>query len=47
VGTPQASAAEHYVQKYDKQLWEHMKKYSLKSIEEGIRRLKFAKQSFL
>lgn len=40
VGAPIASAAESYVQKSDRHLWEHMKKYSLKHIEDGIRGLK-------
>lgn len=41
VGTPTSSAAESYLQTHDKHLWEHMKKYSLQSIEEGIHRLKW------
>ncbi|XP_053674177.1 uncharacterized protein LOC128724478 [Anopheles nili] len=40
VGSPIATAAESYVQQNDKRLWEHMKKYQLQSIEEGIQRLK-------
>lgn len=40
VGAPIASAAESYVQNMDKHLWEHMKKYSLNHIEDGIRGLK-------
>ncbi|XP_055687535.1 uncharacterized protein LOC129792482 isoform X2 [Lutzomyia longipalpis] len=40
VGAPIASAAETYIQKNDKHLWEHMRKYSLLNIEEGIRGLK-------
>lgn len=40
VGAPIASAAESYVQKKDEHLWEHMKKYSLNRIEDGIRGLK-------
>ncbi|XP_031622004.1 uncharacterized protein LOC116340012 isoform X2 [Contarinia nasturtii] len=40
VGAPIASAAESYVQNKDKHLWEHMKKYSLNHIEDGIRGLK-------
>jgi glutamate receptor ionotropic, NMDA 3A len=39
VGIATSTAAE-YVQKNDKHLWEHMKKYSLKNIEEGIEGLK-------
>uniref|UniRef100_A0A182M2L0 Ionotropic glutamate receptor C-terminal domain-containing protein n=1 Tax=Anopheles culicifacies TaxID=139723 RepID=A0A182M2L0_9DIPT len=40
VGSPIATAAESYVQQNDKRLWEHMKKYQLQSIDEGIARLK-------
>ncbi|XP_035788210.1 uncharacterized protein LOC118464730 isoform X2 [Anopheles albimanus] len=40
VGSPIATAAESYVQYNDKPLWEHMKKYQLHSIDEGIQRLK-------
>ncbi|KFB43279.1 AGAP005527-PA-like protein [Anopheles sinensis] len=40
VGSPIATAAESYVQQNDKRLWEHMKKYQLQSIDEGIQRLK-------
>ncbi|XP_037926578.1 uncharacterized protein LOC119661346 isoform X2 [Hermetia illucens] len=40
VGAPSASAAESYVQKNDHHLWEHMKKYTLRNIEDGIRGLK-------
>ncbi|GAB0096952.1 Ionotropic glutamate receptor [Sergentomyia squamirostris] len=40
VGAPIASAAETYIQKNDKHLWEHMRKYSLQSVEDGIRGLK-------
>ena len=41
VGSPIATAAESYVQQNDKRLWEHMKKYQLQSIDEGIERLKY------
>lgn len=40
VGIPRSSAAESYVQKNDKHLWERMKKYTFNSIEEGIQGLK-------
>ncbi|XP_029728977.2 uncharacterized protein LOC109415021 isoform X2 [Aedes albopictus] len=40
IGAPIATATEYYVQQSDKILWEHMKKYQLTSIEEGIERLK-------
>lgn len=40
VGAPVASAAESFVQNNNKHLWEHMKKYSLPHIEDGIMGLK-------
>lgn len=40
LGTPRASAAEMYLQKNDRHLWEHMKKYTLHSLDEGVTRLK-------
>ncbi|XP_055628546.1 uncharacterized protein LOC129769999 isoform X2 [Toxorhynchites rutilus septentrionalis] len=40
VGAPYATAAESYIQRNDAILWEHMKKYQLMSIQEGIERLK-------
>jgi hypothetical protein len=40
VGIPRASAAESYIQRYDKHLWERMKKYTFNSIEDGIQGLK-------
>ncbi|KAL7022948.1 hypothetical protein ACKWTF_012435 [Chironomus riparius] len=40
VGIPRASAAESYVQRNDKHLWERMKKYTFSSIDEGIQGLK-------
>lgn len=40
VGAPMASASEMYLQKNDRHLWEHMKKYKLHSLEEGVTRLK-------
>lgn len=36
-----SSAAEYYVQNTDHYLWEHMKKYSLETLEDGIRGLKY------
>lgn len=36
-----SSAAEYYVQNSDHYLWEHMKKYSLETIEDGIEGLKY------
>lgn len=36
VGTPRASAAEYYVQRANRLLWEHMRKYSLNDVDEGI-----------
>ncbi|XP_058457458.1 uncharacterized protein LOC131434603 isoform X4 [Malaya genurostris] len=40
IGVPLATAAEYYVQTNDKILWEHMKRYQLLNIENGIERLK-------
>jgi ionotropic glutamate receptor NMDA 3A len=40
VGIPRSSAAESYIQRNDKHLWERMKKYTFGSIEEGIQGLK-------
>ncbi|CAG9830772.1 unnamed protein product [Diabrotica balteata] len=40
VGAPRSSAAEYYVQRANQLLWQHMHKYSLESIEEGVKRLR-------
>lgn len=40
VGVPKYSAAESYVMQKEPHLWEHMKKYRLEHIEDGIRGLK-------
>lgn len=40
VGAPKASAAEYYVQRANSLLWEHMHKYSLESVEDGVKRLR-------
>ncbi|XP_071050043.1 uncharacterized protein [Onthophagus taurus] len=40
VGAPKASAAEYYIQRANKMVWEHMYKYSLDSIEDGLDRLR-------
>ncbi|KAJ3643371.1 hypothetical protein Zmor_026086 [Zophobas morio] len=40
VGAPRFSAAEYYVQKANQILWQHMSKYSLENIEEGIDKLR-------
>lgn len=40
VGVPKYSAAESYVMMKEPHLWEHMKKYRLEHIEDGILRLK-------
>ncbi|XP_060529353.1 uncharacterized protein LOC132703854 [Cylas formicarius] len=40
VGAPQSSAAEYYVQKANQMLWQHMSKYSLENVEDGVKRLK-------
>ncbi|KAH1017908.1 hypothetical protein HUJ05_008498 [Dendroctonus ponderosae] len=36
VGAPKSSAAEYYVQKANRLLWEHMSKYALKDTAEGV-----------
>ncbi|CAH0555037.1 unnamed protein product, partial [Brassicogethes aeneus] len=40
VGAPRASAAEYYVQKANQHLWQHMNRFSLLNIEEGVERLR-------
>ncbi|XP_044755269.1 uncharacterized protein LOC123314202 isoform X2 [Coccinella septempunctata] len=40
VGAPKASAAEYYVQKANQHLWQHMHRYTLGNIEEGVERLR-------
>ncbi|KAF5281606.1 hypothetical protein FQR65_LT02926 [Abscondita terminalis] len=40
VGAPRASAAEYYVQRANKVLWDHINKYRLENVEEGIARLR-------
>ncbi|KAG5880565.1 hypothetical protein JTB14_009935 [Gonioctena quinquepunctata] len=40
VGAPRSSAAEYYVQKANQLLWEHMHKYSLENVEEGVIKLR-------
>lgn len=40
VGVPKSSAAESYVMLKEPHLWEHMKKYRLEHIEDGIQGLK-------
>ncbi|KAK5645132.1 hypothetical protein RI129_006432 [Pyrocoelia pectoralis] len=40
VGAPRASAAEYYVQRANKVLWDHITKYRLENVEEGIARLR-------
>ncbi|CAG9860270.1 unnamed protein product [Phyllotreta striolata] len=40
VGAPRSSVAEYYVQKANQLLWQHMHKYSLNSIEEGVLKLR-------
>lgn len=42
-----SSAAEYYVQNTDHYLWEHMKKYSLETLEDGIQGLKYDSLIFL
>lgn len=40
MGAPRYTASEYYVQKANHLLWQHMHKYSLDSIEDGIERLR-------
>lgn len=40
MGAPKASAAEYYVQKANQHLWQHMNKYALGNVEEGVERLR-------
>lgn len=40
VGAPRSSAAEYYVQKANQMLWQHMNRYSLASVEDGIKSLR-------
>ncbi|XP_055378406.1 uncharacterized protein LOC129610081 isoform X1 [Condylostylus longicornis] len=40
IGAPTASAAESFMKEYHHHMWEHMKKFPLKNIEEGIKGLK-------
>ena len=41
VGTPRASAADYYVHRSNLHLWEHMQKYAVIDVEDGIQRLKW------
>jgi ionotropic glutamate receptor NMDA 3A len=40
VGAPRASAADYYVHRANQHLWEHMQKYSVIDVEDGIHHLK-------
>jgi ionotropic glutamate receptor NMDA 3A len=40
VGTPRASAADYYVHRANQRLWEHMQKFSVIDVEDGIQHLK-------
>nr|CAD7408509.1 unnamed protein product [Timema cristinae] len=40
VGAPRASAADYYVHKANKHLWEHMQRFMVRDVEEGIQLLK-------
>lgn len=40
VGTPRASAADYYIHRANQLLWEHIQKYSVKDVEEGVQNLK-------
>nr|CAD7589790.1 unnamed protein product [Timema genevievae] len=39
VGAPRASAADYYVHKANKHLWEHMQRFMVRDVEEGIQLL--------
>ena len=40
VGTPRASAADYYIHRSNLHLWEHMQKYAVIDVEDGIQHLK-------
>ncbi|KAJ9601165.1 hypothetical protein L9F63_000685, partial [Diploptera punctata] len=40
VGAPRASAADYYVHRANQHLWEHMQKFTVRDVEEGIQHLK-------
>jgi ionotropic glutamate receptor NMDA 3A len=40
VGAPRASAADYYIHRENPHLWEHMQKYSVIDVEDGIHHLK-------
>nr|XP_018917923.1 PREDICTED: uncharacterized protein LOC109044571 isoform X2 [Bemisia tabaci] len=40
VGAPWASAADYYVRRNNPQLWEHMQRYAVKTVAEGVHHLK-------
>lgn len=40
VGVPRASAAESYIRENSHQLWDHLRKYSLQDVGQGIDKLR-------
>lgn len=40
VGAPKSSAAEYYVRSTNQMLWDHMQRYSVISVAEGVQLLK-------
>lgn len=40
VGTTRSSAAHHYALKTDRKLWEHLQKFTVPNLEEGVARLR-------
>lgn len=41
VGAPRYSAADYYVHRANPHLWEHMQRYSVATVEEGVSRLRY------
>ena len=40
MGTTRSSAADHYAFKTDRKLWEHLQKFTVPTLEEGVARLR-------
>jgi hypothetical protein len=40
VATAKASAAEYYIHRTNQMLWEHMQRFSVKTVGEGVQQLK-------
>ena len=41
MGTTRSSAADHYALKTDRKLWEHLQKFTVPTLEEGVARLRY------